>query len=245
MVEYPNTIAARLGTDLTAMCGAPVEVQNLGAVRYFGHRLHPIMEEALRLRPDEVLLVFAPFDLEDELGETADPVSSEPAVNRGGLQKRLFGLLKESRAVTIAQHFLFQNPSTYLPLYLRYRDKADFLRPPFTPNWQERLHLFDALVTQLADRAHSAGVPLAIAFIPQQAELTLMANHPIPAGIDPNALPAAIADIVARHGATFVDTSVVLRTRPKPEGLYLPSGRTPGRQGPADCCGLYRPAPCR
>ena len=36
LVEYPNTIATRVGTDLTRMCGAPVEVQNLGAMGYFG-----------------------------------------------------------------------------------------------------------------------------------------------------------------------------------------------------------------
>ncbi len=223
MVEYPNSIGARLGADLTRLCDAPVEVQNLGAIGYSGNLLIPRMAEALRLKPDTVLLVLAPFDLEGELGDQADTPKARQAAPEGapgGLQHRVFDELKSSRSVIVAQHFLFRNPSIYIPLYLRYGDKADFLRPPFSPNWQARLRTFDALLEKLAAQAQQAAVPFALAFVPQEAEVALMAGRPVPPGIDPAALPAALQAIAARHDVSFIDTSVALRAQPTPERLY-------------------------
>lgn len=238
MVEYPNSIGARLGADLTQLCDAPVEVQNLGAMGYSGHLLVPRMKEALKLRPDAVVLVQAPFDLEGELGDTvplpeAKPAAEPPAAAVESLQHRVFETLKSSRTVTVAQHFLFQNPSIYIPLYLRYGDKADFLRPPFSPNWQARLQTFDALMGELADAAHQAGVPFTLAFVPQEAQVALMAGRPVPPGVDPAALSAALRAITARHDVGFVDTSVALRAQPTPERLYYQvDGHLSGRGQP-------------
>ena len=221
MVEYPNSIGARLGVDLTRLCKAPVEVQDLGAMGYSGALLPPRMQEALRLRPDAVVLVLAPFDLEYEVGDAPPPASDgQAAVNPGGFLKRIFDALKSSRSVVVAQHFLFQNPSIYLPLYLRYGDKADFLRPPFTPRWQARLRTFDALIGELAAQAHEAGVAFTFAFVPQEAQVALLAGRTVPPGVDPAALSAALQGIVARHGVGFADTSVALRAEPAPERLY-------------------------
>ncbi len=138
MVEYPNSFGARLGIDLTHLCNAPVEVQNLGAMGYSGHLLVPRMEEALKLRPDAVVLVQAPFDLEGEMGDEAPSskataAAEPPTAPPESLQHRVFEALKGSRSVTVAQHFLFQNPSVYIPLYLRYGDKADFPAAPVQP----------------------------------------------------------------------------------------------------------------
>ena len=220
MVEYPNSIGARLGVDLTRLCNAPVEVQNLGAMGYSGALLLPRMQEARRLRPDALVLVLAPFDLEYEVGDAPPAADGQAAVEPGGFLKRIFDTLKSSRSVVVAQHFLFQNPSIYLPLYLRYGDKADFLRPPFSPRWQARLRTFDALIGELAAQAHEAGVPFTFAFVPQEAQVALMAGRAVPPGVDPAALPAALQAIVASHGVGFADTSVALRAEPAPERLY-------------------------
>ena len=215
-VEYPDTIAARVGLDLTRMCRAPVEVQNLGGPGYSGEKLAARMDEALRLRPDAVLLVIAPFDVED--ASVGDQV---PATLDTSLQKRLFDKLKESRALVMAQSFLFRDPAVYLPLYLRYGDKADFLRPPFSARWRERLAALDRLVAELSDRAHRAGVPFILGFVPQEAQVALMAaGRVIPPGIDPTSLQTEIANIAARHGAVFADTTQALRIQPAPERLY-------------------------
>ncbi len=238
MVEYSKSIGGRLGADLTRLCNAPVEVQNLGGIGYSGHLLVPRMAEALRLRPDAVLLALAPFDLEYELDDVPPvpggqkPPPPPPAAPEG-LQHRVFDTLKNSRAVIVAQHFLFQNASVYLPLYLRYGDKADFLRPPFSPNWQARLRNFEALLGELASQARAAGVPFSFVFVPQEAQVALMTGRTVPPGVDPAALPAALQAAAARHGVGFVDTSVALRTNPAPEQLYYQvDGHLSGRGQP-------------
>ncbi len=220
LVEYPNTIAARVGADLTAMCRFPVEVQNLGAIGSFGSPLVARLEEALRLKPNAILLVLAPFDLERGLDQQAMPGGEAPVAQSTSPLHEVFESVKASRAAEIAQHFLFRNASVYLPLYLRYGDKADFLRQPFSHAWLERLELLDRLIGQLMERASAAHVPLMVSFVPQEAQVTLMAGQSIPAGIDPAALPAAIKAIALAHGASFADTSVALRAEPNPGQLY-------------------------
>jgi len=222
LVPYPDTIGARLAQDLSRRCGAPVEVQNLGGMGYFsGHRPLLRLEEALTLRPNAVVLVLTPFDLETGIMEEEEDLTpAGPVVNHLGIRGRLFIHLKESRAFMMAQHFRFRDMAVYLPLYLNYGDKADYLRPPFTPPWQERLRRLDERLGQWSERAHAAGVPLSIALIPQEAQLVLMAQHAPPPGVDPYALPAAIAAIAARHDVGFVDTSDVLKTQASPELLY-------------------------
>jgi len=221
LVPYQDTIGRRLAQDLTERCSAPVEVQNLGGLGYFAEpRLLARLEEGLKLHADTVLLVVTPFDLETGImEEDAKPAATQaerPLLSRA----RLFIALKESRAFVVAQHFRFRDPAVYLPLYLSYGDKADFLRPPFTPAWQERLRRFDSLMTEAIDRTRAAGVPLVVAFVPQEAELLLMAKKSLPSGVDPYALPRALADIATRHNANFIDTSAMLKTLSSPEQLY-------------------------
>lgn len=200
MVEFPNTIGARLATDLTAMCDTPVDVQNLGAIGYFGNRLVPRMAEAVKLHPDLAILIVAPLDV--EAIENPDPapvtVSTPAPVERGDLQKRLFETVKESRAFVVAQHFMFRNPALYVPLYLQYGDKADFLRSPFTVPWQTRLQWLDVLVGKLQAEASAAGVPFMIAFIPQEAQVALMAGRYQSSAMQAEALPNAIGAIARK-----------------------------------------------
>jgi hypothetical protein len=234
-VEYPNSIAARLEADLTGMCGAPVEVQNLAAIGYNGRRLVLRMEEALTLQPAAILLVVAPFDFLDQDREDPDQnptdVTAAQPPGEHALAQRLFEMAKYSRALTTARSLLFaNNPSLYAGLYLHNGDKADFLRPPFTAAWQERLRRFDLLMSKLAERAHAADIPFMLSFVPNQAEVSLAAAPSVYPMVDPEALPNALAAIAERHGVRFVDNLKALQRVPRPGSLYYqvdghPSGR--------------------
>ena len=216
LVPYRQSIAASVETDMTRSCGAAIEVQNLGVVAGFGNQLLPRMDEALRLHPSVVLLIIAPFDLQEDL----DPAIGEPQ-RKASLPRRVVQKLMDSRALEMTQHYLFRDPAIYLPVYLRYGDRADFLRPPFSEKWRDRLEVLDKIVAGLAARAQQARVPFVLAFIPHEAQLALMApGQTVPPGVDPNALPAAIGAIAARRGVSFIDTSVGLRDDPAPEHFY-------------------------
>jgi hypothetical protein len=225
LVAYADSMAARIETDLTRMCGAPVEVQNLGGRDYVGDRLLLRMEEALRLKPDAVLFVTDPYDIRTSpaVNHAAAPAPAKP-----GLRTRILWWLLETRAGVMARHFMFGSDAIYLPMYLRYVDIADFLRPPFTAPWQERLRLLDALVGALTRLAHDAGVPFMLVFVPEQAQQELTASRSLPPGTDPAALPAAIAGTMARHDAWFADTRAALLAQPTAEVFYMVNGHLSG-----------------
>lgn len=220
LVEYPDTIAARLGDDITHLCGAPVEVQNLGALAPFNRQLLSRMDEALRLQPQAVVLLLSPYDVEQAgMERSAEDRGALPRPT--GFRARVLQTVRESRAVTMAQHFLFLNPSVYLALYLRHGGESDYLRSPLPPKWQHQLEVLDRLIAAFAARAQRANVPLTVAFVPLKPQAALMAEgRTVPPDLDPMALQEAIAPIAARHGVAFIDTSVALRARSAPEQLY-------------------------
>jgi hypothetical protein len=224
LTPYDETVAGRLRADLSAYCHASVQAQNLGGAGDSGLLWVRRMDEALRLHPQLALTLVTPFDLESLNPTNVPNAAVAPAANavqpHVSLQKRLFETLKHSRLVLALQHYLFRKIAVYLPLYLQYGDKADFLRPPFSPAWKSRLRALDTIISELADRAHRAGVAYMLVFVPQQAQLVLLAGHEIPPGIDPAALGHALAAMAARHDILFVDASEVLRRQPDPVNLY-------------------------
>jgi hypothetical protein len=88
--------------------------------------------------------------------------------------RRLQILITESRAVLVAEHFLFKNRDTYLRLYLRYGDKADFLRQPFSTAWQRRFDDMDLIIGGMAEKLRSANVPFIVIPVPSRAETVLL-----------------------------------------------------------------------
>ncbi len=224
MVPYRDTIGASLGAALTRLCHAPVQVQNLGGTGYVGHKALASLHEALALKPDAAVTVVTYHDVEDESDLDALPGSAWDTLHTGALtgMQRVFALLKESRAVVVAQHFLFQNMALYLPLYLHYGDQADFLRPPFTPAWQRRLNHFDLLIGRMAQQTHAASVPFMLVHVPQQAQAALLADRDPPRGVDPRAFGEALGAIAARHGVLYLDFTQDMEGMTAPERLYYP-----------------------
>jgi len=216
LVKFPETIAARLSAGLTSMCNSVIEVQNLSTLGATFHSQTLWMEEALKLRPDIILMMLAPYDFIVERGENIAQQNERSANENGDLIDRLSRKIKGSRALLIAKHFLFQNPSVFLPRYLRSGDWSDYLRPPFSPNWLTCLQLFDTMMAGLAAKAHGEGVPFVVGFVPFQAQLALLAGSPVPAGVDPAALPQAMEKITKNYGAAFLDVSVALMNEPDP-----------------------------
>jgi hypothetical protein len=231
-VPYEKSFSALSADQLSRSCHGPVEFQNLGVYDLPLRKVTLRIDPALRLQPDAAILVLAPFDLEklnlpDEDNEPAGMkrvAASVPAapVQHVDMLTRAKAMVKDSRALTVAEHFMFENPDIQIPMYLRYGDKADFLRPPFSPAWQERLAATDAIIGETAARLHAAGVPLLVLLIPQrtQAELISMKNRP--PGIDPLALERAVSEIAQKHGAGYIDLSSQYMRDPHPANFYYP-----------------------
>lgn len=217
-VAYEDVFATRTGHALEKLCGRPMQIENMGTVGNSVLGMHNEIGEALGLHPDAVVMVIAPFDIwslsnlppYDPNAPTPAKAPAAPEPQQGEPPNLLHQLemdLKASRAVFLMQHLLFQNPSFYVKTYLLYGDKADFLRSPFSPAWEARLTEFEQLVSDMADKAHRAGVPFALMVGPQQAQAVLMSTKQVPAGVDPSAFGRRMAEIASRHGIVLINTT--------------------------------------
>jgi hypothetical protein len=220
LVRYHDTFSALASAALSRNCGKPVQFQNLASIGYIWQRLAIRAHEALALKPNAAVIVIVPFDLQQSEPKSGD--AEHAVAMRPGPMKRLESVLKDSRAVVAAQHFLFSRPDLYVPLYLHYGDRANFLRPPFTRLWQERLANFDRLLAGIAREYHAAHVPLLLVFVPQRAQAALLADHASPPGVNPYAFGQAIGRIAARHGIDYLDLSADFARIPRAASLYYP-----------------------
>jgi hypothetical protein len=231
-VPYDRSFSAVSEAQLSRSCHGPVEFQNLGVYELSLRKVATRVDPALRLQPDAAILVLAPFDLEklnrpDADDETAglkrvstnSPASAGQRVDMLGRAKEV---VKDSRALTVAEHFMFENPGIEIPMYLRYGDKADFLRPPFSPEWQQRLAAADAIIGETAARFRAAGVPLMVMLIPQRTQAELLSMKKRPSGIDPFALQRALEAIAKKHGATTIDLFSQFASDAHPANFYYP-----------------------
>jgi hypothetical protein len=229
-VPYEQTYFARTASDLSRSCNRPVDVQNLGVPGSSPIYAYRRVQEALALQPDIVVYLIAPFDLEqridpEELAErnnsTRTGLQAKPAVHLTlSPMKRLEGTLVESRTVLVAQHFLFQNRDTFLRMYMLYGDKADFLRQPLTPAWQQRYADLDLIIGDMAAKLRAAGVPLVVIPVPSRAEAALLSSRELPANVDPSAFGHQIESIAAKHGADHVDLMQPFGSIPNSENLF-------------------------
>lgn len=129
-------------------------------------RLGNAAPSALALKPDALITVMAPYGLEEYRPIPHRWRAPRPSAWKS-LTARFKDLLNDSRAAHMAQHFFYLSLPRYVAFYLRHRDAADFLRPPFTPAWRTRLAFADRTIGSVADQAHRAGVPFIVLFMPR------------------------------------------------------------------------------
>jgi GDSL-like Lipase/Acylhydrolase family len=227
-VPYDETFPARVAAALKRDCHKTVDVQNLGVPNTSPIYVYRRLKEALSLKPDIVLFVLTPFDLEqhmdpEQLAHRNDPnpvIEAPAATIQLTPYKRLQKFLTDSRTTYVAQHFLLQNQETFIRLYLLYGDKADFLRQPFTPAWERRFEDLDLIVGDMAKRIQASGSTLLLMPVPSRAEAAMLSyRHPLPR-VDAAAFSKRIAQIAERHGAGYVDLMSEFKETPRPEDLF-------------------------
>ena len=209
LVPFDDVWSMQAAREITAKCGRPIDVQSLGG---FGDLslIAARTPEALALHPQLVALVVAPFDLFKLPDGGFNPAHAliprpDPPTVHPGLMEWAKNFMTDSRAVEIAQHYIFGNPETYVATYLHYGDRAAFLRPPMSEAWQERLDVLDEAVGYITARLAPTGTPLLLVYAPPLVQADLLADVKPAPGVDPEAIDRAIAQIAKRHGALFAD----------------------------------------
>jgi hypothetical protein len=224
LVPYPETFAARTTALLGELCHVPVDFQNLGVPGADMQTVPAHLDAALSLHPDLILMALSAHDIEVVHDQSAT-ASEEPRIVRNQwveAARQVAIQLRQSRAVLVAQHFLYQNLDAYLPLYLSHGDEADFLRSPLSPPWKARLSVFDREVAEIASRSRAVGVPFMLMYVPLRPQALLMQWKHKPADIDPTWLGRALGEIAQRNGAAYLDLTETIGERPDMIDLYFP-----------------------
>ena len=241
LVDYDHTLAARAAVDLTKRCRRPVQIQNLGrqycSVGCMFHRV----DEALALKPDVLVVAISPYDIETTTdADVADRFKPIPALHSSQIEiakahkkrlllERLQGMVKDSRTAVAAEHYLFQDPETYLKMYLVYGDRAGFLRPPFSPAWEERLKNVDLLLGEIAQKARNAHVPLVLVEMPSLPQVSIVTSSKPPPQVSASALNERLNDIAQKYGIVYVDPLNTFRHSPGAnKDFYVVNGHLNG-----------------
>ena len=176
----------------------------------------------MALHPDLVLMALSAHDIEVLHGAPGRAPAAPPVASLGARMRGLALRLRSDRAIGVAQHFLYMNLDTYLPLYLGHGDEADFLRAPLSAAWRGRLAAFDSEVRDIVAHTQAAGVPFMLVFVPLRAQALLLRWKQKPSDIDPTLLGQALGDIARRHGARYLDLTETIGDRPEVASLYYP-----------------------
>ena len=216
LVPYDQTFAVRAAKQLTLELERPVEIQNLGREQCYPICVFHRIDEALALKPNLVLVAISPTDLErldpSEVPDRYKPM--HPVLNQTQLRHTIDphnalnvvqDFVVHSRAGIAALHFLFQNPTTYVRMFLISGQRAAFLRSPLSPIWERRMQAYDLLLDEMARKAQDANVPIALVEVPSMAQVSLVTMSNAPAGLDPDLFNERLRQIAERHGIQFID----------------------------------------
>ncbi len=250
-LPYNQSFAGRVEHDLTVACQQPVDLQNVSqanSILVTGNGRIPIwhhiadrVPEALALRPNALVLVMAPFDLEsyEVMPESTGASAATAPVTPG--PRGLVGLFKtiknfinnDSRVILVARHIAYQDTDRYVLHDLQQGDSSDYLRQPFTAKWALRLKVADQTISRIASQANAAGVPLIVVLMPLRTQAALSA-----AGVDrhqthPFALGRALSGIVRAQHADFIDMTNVTSTLRDPADLFFEINGHPNAAGDA------------
>jgi hypothetical protein len=184
------------------------------------------IDEALALKPDVVVLAVSPHDFDELTAEQAshryEPISPESSKNeqRTGVYYKLRALVVNSRAATMAQHILFQDPDTYLSLYLPYPSHSGYLTTPLSASWEAHVQALDTLLAEEAEKFRAANIPFVFVEIPNLAQASILSSHTQRSSIDAYALNRRLAEISASHGIIFVNVLDAFKQTPHSNQLF-------------------------
>lgn len=234
-VPGDETYAARTEAALNRICGRPVEVQNMGGTVRFSDQ-PKLAREALGLSPDVIVLLVAPYDLE-ELAEKAQ--LSKPHSRTWAEQIRLAWhdvVLKtrESKFLFAAQHFMLLDPHF---LYEAYSSNSggsrEVLSFPQTPVGEQMYNEFAKTLDRMMVELKGSGVPLVVMAVPNRVAAALVSNRSNLEGTDPLWFGRHVSEIAVQHGALALDVTPEFANFPHGEQLFYPVDNHPTGDGHA------------
>jgi hypothetical protein len=247
-VQQRESFAALLPEALSEKTGRKVELYNESMGWGFTHSVTLRFKDVIASRPDLILWILTPVDVErsslvlatpDDIGRWSSKSTTERIklrvksilANESGMAA-IADVYGRSRTALMLRHLLYQSESLYVTAALAGNDnEAGFLRDPMSAPWKERLKQVDSDAATIEAQSHDAGIPFVAAFVPNRVQTAMVSVGRWPAGFDPYILDAQLRSIVESHGGTYIDTLPEFRGIPTAERYYFAVDGHPNTKG--------------
>jgi hypothetical protein len=236
-VPMEQTLAALLPQQLSERTGQKIELYDEGMAMSFPRATVQRFNDVLAQKPDMVLWVLSPVDVEN-----AAYLYAENAAMKSNRAAWMWHRLKEAiatdsipdairthvdatRTALMLRHLLYENESAdeYVNSYLAGPDRnTGFLKANPSPEWQERLKEFERSAADIEVRTNAAGATFAAVLLPLRAQAAMISTGTWPAGYDPYKLGREMRAIVESHGGIWIDVLPDFREVQSPERYFFP-----------------------
>jgi hypothetical protein len=240
-VNDEDSFAAALPVRLSQSTGRKVELYNEGNELGSIHNVILRFSESVAARPDLILWIVTPYDMYHMFHQDTAPekvpgflgatrfrirhviASESPVTAASDVLSTLTSLyVTRASASLLIRHYLYSSQSESIKLAQDDDVANGFLKANYDSEWQKRLEQFNRDDIEIEERAATAGVPLAVAFIPNRLDAAMLSAGKWPQGYDPFKLGNELRAAVQSHGGTFIDMSSDLSVIPNAEQYYLP-----------------------
>lgn len=239
-VQREQSFAALLPVELSAQTGRKIELYNESMGWGFSHSVSLRFNEVIAARPDLILWILTPFDIEGAslvVVTTKTEASQQTPLSlpaKAWLRVKAAFASKSIRVATseifgrtrtalMLRHFLYQSQSQYMRSYLMAGDEeAGFFRVDPSTEWRKHLAQFDTDAADVEGQARAAGVPFVAVLVPSRAQAAMVSMGEWPAGVDPYKLDDEVRAIITSYGGTYIDILPHFRDIPNPERYYFP-----------------------
>jgi hypothetical protein len=238
-VPDEDTFARLLPLQLLEQTGRKVEIYNESIEGTGGipPTVDNRIDEALNVKPDLILWVLTPWDLENAARSSSTVVHAEAECRSGckvsamaraqtvlsGVVHSARDLWTRTRTNAMVRHYLYQSRTLYMHSYFSGPDETNgFLKTTPSPLWQSRLQGFESYFADVEQQARAAGVPVMVTLVPNRAQAAMISMGQWPSGFDPYKLDNELRLIVDRNGGTYVEISSAFRDVPNAESHYFP-----------------------
>ena len=250
-VRQSQSAAAILPQLLDQNRGVKVVLYNEGMGFGFAQNTDLRFQDVLDVKPNLILWMITPYDISGAsfvIPET-NPVQwgnqSLLVKIRSRIQsyfanespkQALTDFLGRTRTAFALRWILYRSPSLYLKSYLSQVDsEAGFLRRNLSPAWTVDLQETGRFSAEISRKAHAAGIPLVVTYIPNHAQAEMIATGSWPKEYDPYRLNQIVQSMVVNQGDIFLNVAPEYRDIPVADIQqdYLPVDGHPNAAGQA------------
>ena len=228
-VPYSKTFAALASERLKALCGRPVDFQNLATEGDDFENVPRQALEALALKPDALVMTVSDFEFSHiSLGKSDLENQAPISVS---LKERSLDLLHSSRFLQVMRYYRYMDISLSIDNFINYSDASEFARTPLSRVWLDRIDAGEKVLDRVAETARSQGIPFIMVFVPRREVTALAMPTFARPELDPFQLSRLLADNVSRLGVTYTDVTADFAATGSPNKLFLISSSHPGAGG--------------